>query len=38
MVKLVDNFEASYDYVANEGDTFYFMTNLDAPRYRWGSL
>jgi prolyl oligopeptidase len=34
--KLVDDFEASYDYVANEGDTFYFKTNLDAPRYRCG--
>lgn len=34
IVKLVDNFDASYDYVANDGDTFYFKTNLDAPRYR----
>ncbi|GBF88266.1 prolyl endopeptidase [Raphidocelis subcapitata] len=34
VVKLVDDFEASYDYVANEGDLFYFKTNLDAPRYR----
>lgn len=32
--KLVDDFEASYDYVANEGDSFYFKTNLGAPRYR----
>ncbi|KIZ07661.1 prolyl endopeptidase [Monoraphidium neglectum] len=32
--KLVDDFDASYDYVANEGDTFYFKTNLEAPRYR----
>ncbi|KAI8465889.1 MAG: prolyl oligopeptidase [Monoraphidium minutum] len=34
VTKLVDNFEASYDYVANEGSLFYFKTNLDAPRYR----
>lgn len=34
IAKLVDDFEASYDYVSNDGDTFYFKTNLDAPRYR----
>ena len=34
ITKLVDDFEAAYDYVANEGATFYFKTNLDAPRYR----
>eukprot|EP00200_Dunaliella_tertiolecta_P005806 CAMPEP_0202339224 /NCGR_PEP_ID=MMETSP1126-20121109/1180_1 /ASSEMBLY_ACC=CAM_ASM_000457 /TAXON_ID=3047 /ORGANISM="Dunaliella tertiolecta, Strain CCMP1320" /LENGTH=800 /DNA_ID=CAMNT_0048929749 /DNA_START=75 /DNA_END=2477 /DNA_ORIENTATION=+ len=32
--KLVDNFDASYSYVANEGTTFYFKTNLKAPRYK----
>jgi hypothetical protein len=34
VVKLVDNFDASYGYVANEGSVFSFMTNLNAPRYR----
>jgi len=34
VVKLVDNFDASYSYVANEGDVFTFQTNLNAPRYR----
>ncbi|KAF5837923.1 prolyl endopeptidase [Dunaliella salina] len=33
--KLVDNFDASYSYVANEGTTFYFKTNLKAPRYKY---
>ncbi|KNC54642.1 uncharacterized protein AMSG_11653 [Thecamonas trahens ATCC 50062] len=36
--KLVDNFEAGYDFVANDGPVFYFKTNLDAPRYRVVSL
>jgi prolyl oligopeptidase len=33
-VKLVDSFDASWDYVANDGTAFTFKTNLDAPRYR----
>ena len=37
-MKLVDNFEASYSYVANDGPVFSFMTNLHAPRYRCGAL
>lgn len=34
LIKLVDNFEAQYEYVANEGSLFTFKTNLRAPRYR----
>lgn len=34
IVKLVDNFDASYDYVANEGSVFTWLTNLSASRYR----
>ena len=34
LVKLVDNFDAQYSYVANEGPLVTFQTNLHAPRYR----
>ncbi|XP_024368749.1 uncharacterized protein [Physcomitrium patens] len=33
-VKLVDNFDAQYELVANEGSIFTFLTNKDAPRYK----
>ncbi|XP_063079726.1 prolyl endopeptidase isoform X2 [Engraulis encrasicolus] len=33
-VKLIDNFDAEYEYVTNEGPVFTFKTNLEAPRYR----
>ncbi|KAG5176056.1 prolyl endopeptidase [Tribonema minus] len=34
LVKLVDKFENKYSYITNEGRTFWFLTNLDAPRYK----
>ena len=34
VVKLVDNFEAAYDYLANQGFVFTFQTNYNAPLYR----
>uniref|UniRef100_A0A671PRQ2 Prolyl endopeptidase n=1 Tax=Sinocyclocheilus anshuiensis TaxID=1608454 RepID=A0A671PRQ2_9TELE len=33
-VKLIDNFDAEYEYVTNEETVFTFKTNLDAPQYR----
>lgn len=33
-VKLVDIFDASYHYVANDESIFTFLTNKDAPRYK----
>ncbi len=32
VVKLLDDFDATYDFVGNIGPVFYFRTNLDAPR------
>jgi len=32
--KIVENFDAGYNYVTNVGDTFYFKTNKDAPKYK----
>ncbi len=31
---LVDELEASYNFIGNEGSTAFFLTDLDAPRYR----
>jgi len=36
--KIVDNFDAEYDFIANEGDKFVFKTNKDAPRYKLISI
>uniref|UniRef100_A0A7I4BIE6 Prolyl endopeptidase n=1 Tax=Physcomitrium patens TaxID=3218 RepID=A0A7I4BIE6_PHYPA len=33
-IKLVDNFDAQYQYVANDGPVFTFLTNRSAPRYK----
>jgi prolyl oligopeptidase len=33
-VELVSDFEASYDFIANEGPIAYFRTDLDAPKRR----
>ncbi|XP_071951360.1 prolyl endopeptidase-like [Antedon mediterranea] len=33
-VKLIDNFEAEYEYITNVGSIFTFKTNLNAPRYK----
>jgi len=34
VVKLLDAFDASYDFVGNDGPVFYFATDYDAPRKR----
>jgi prolyl oligopeptidase len=34
VVVLLDDFDASYSFVDNDGPVFYFRTDLDAPRYR----
>ncbi|GBE79106.1 hypothetical protein SCP_0203030 [Sparassis crispa] len=36
--KLIDEYEAAYYYIANDGTKFYLMTNKDAPRYRLVSV
>ncbi|XP_070534637.1 prolyl endopeptidase-like isoform X2 [Ptychodera flava] len=33
-VKLVDNFDAEYEYITNEGTLFTFKTNLKSPKYK----
>lgn len=32
--KLVDDMDASFSYILNQGDVYYFQTNKDAPRER----
>ena len=34
VVKLLDDFDASYEFIGNDGGILYVLTNLDAPRYR----
>ncbi len=33
-IRLLDEADASYDFIGNSGTLFYFQTNLDAPRGR----
>ncbi|XP_038051795.1 prolyl endopeptidase-like [Patiria miniata] len=33
-VKLIDNFDAEYEYITNEGTLFTFKTNLKSPKYK----
>lgn len=34
VVELIPGYHAEYTFLANDGSTFYFKTDLDAPRYR----
>ena len=34
VARLLDDFDASYGFVGNDGPLFYFLTDLDAPRKR----
>ncbi len=34
VVRLLDDFDATYKFLGNDGPLFYFRTNVDAPRYR----
>jgi prolyl oligopeptidase len=34
VVRLLDDFDASYGFIGNDGPVFYFLTDLDAPRKR----
>jgi len=34
IVKLLDDFDAQYSFIDNDGPVFWFQTNLDAPRGR----
>jgi prolyl oligopeptidase len=34
VVKLLDDFDAAYNFIDNDGAVFWFMTDRDAPRYK----
>ncbi len=34
LVKLLDDFDAGYGFIGNDGPTFYFQTDLEAPKGR----
>ncbi|EMD31833.1 hypothetical protein CERSUDRAFT_88707 [Gelatoporia subvermispora B] len=36
--KLIDQFDAKYEYIANDGTNFYFLTNKDAPKHKLVSV
>ena len=38
VIELLDQWDARYNFVANRGSTFYFLTNKDAPRARLVSI
>ena len=38
ILKIVDNFDASYDYITNRGSVFFFKTNLKAPNSKLVSI
>ena len=31
---IVDNFDAAYDFLTNDGPNFYFKTTIDAPKFK----
>ena len=33
-IELIDNFDNEYTFVGNDATTFYFKTDLDAPKKR----
>jgi prolyl oligopeptidase len=33
-IRLLDNADASYQFIGNKGTVFYFVTDLNAPKYR----
>lgn len=37
-IKLIDNFDAKYEYIANNDTEFFFCTTLNAPRKRLISI
>jgi prolyl oligopeptidase len=34
IVKFLDKADAAYEFIGNDGNTFYFNTNLDSPKYK----
>lgn len=34
VIKLIDDFDASYNFIGNDGPLFFFRTDMDAPRSR----